>query len=211
MKTMRRFVAGTAVCICALIFCAAAILWVRVFFGLDEVTLMHEQTMGTVVEQSEWRFEGAEAGATLAGGGGFYLRVFRTQMWPTVNRQEGIWTPPRNGWFLEFNEMEFKHGKRITDAIRKEGGWAFAGFGFLHEQLADALGPKGTVEIMLPYWFMMFATGTYAAWAVRKTVLRRRARRNGLCSKCGYDLRASKDRCPECGTPINPKPPITLR
>ena len=39
---------------------------------------------------------------------------------------------------------------------------------------------------------------------------RRKRKKLGLCLKCGYDLRASKDRCPECGAGFSKLGTVTV-
>jgi len=50
----------------------------------------------------------------------------------------------------------------------------------------------------------IFYLGIYRPIIYLKREYPRRKRVPGMCDNCGYDLRATPDRCPECGTaPIN--------
>jgi hypothetical protein len=59
------------------------------------------------------------------------------------------------------------------------------------------------VSITVAYWALALATLPVPAahlWSARRGRRSRLRRQGGLCTSCGYDLRASPGRCPECGT-----------
>ena len=50
-----------------------------------------------------------------------------------------------------------------------------------------------------PLWLVAAATTVLPALRARRRLRERSRRRSGLCAVCGYDLRATPGRCPECG------------
>lgn len=58
-------------------------------------------------------------------------------------------------------------------------------------------------RLAAPLWLVTLITAALPAHRLRQRRSRARRRKLGLCVQCGYDLRSSKDRCPECATPIH--------
>jgi hypothetical protein len=64
-------------------------------------------------------------------------------------------------------------------------------------------------NVIVPHWFVVLIWALLPAWEMRKfcavlaTTFRARQRSaRGLCGWCGYDMRATPGRCPECGLSI---------
>ena len=77
------------------------------------------------------------------------------------------------------------------DVVPDDLDLSFAGFGAAIQMKSGCL--------VLPCWFVAVVAALAPGWwSVRRDQCRLR-RLGVLCAVCGYDLRATPDRCPECG------------
>ena len=101
------------------------------------------------------------------------------------------------------------------DLIRRERtreSWKFERFGFRYtlgecRNPDDLHSPRMTFRSLhLPHWgATTFGSIVPIVWirrAIRHRATLKERRRKGECLACGYDLRASSDRCPECGATV---------
>jgi hypothetical protein len=81
------------------------------------------------------------------------------------------------------------------------GKTTLQGFGFVRGSSGTGYRP-GFTEVLLPTWSLIAALllpmGLWAGigWRQRRRV------KAGHCVNCGYDLRATPEKCPECGRAV---------
>jgi len=125
----------------------------------------------------------------------YYLFSYRGRISYTWFRQGSRSTPQRD----TFRSKVYKWS--VPDRwpwlwADREDGVGLVGFYYEHRGPISGPGGMGWRTIAAPYWFL-----SALAMVVPVVWFRRRGRVGaGLCAVCGYDLRATPDRCPECGT-----------
>jgi hypothetical protein len=69
--------------------------------------------------------------------------------------------------------------------------WNRAGFHAVEREIFS--------QLLVPFWFLVLLTLVHPLVSAVSFARRRLAYLPGMCKNCGYDLRMTPDRCPECG------------
>jgi hypothetical protein len=128
-----------------------------------------------------------------------------------LRRSQPAPAPPGPTGYERNGPPTFSSVLRLGVAAKGEWSWTLPGVSF-GRLPAQVLALRGTRSFGAPYitgqrclvvsWWLpvlvFAALPSVRAW--RWAVARRRERHTGLCPDCGYDVRATPGRCPECGT-----------
>lgn len=143
---------------------------------------------------------------TIASLSSLLLAAFTIFLWVRSYRDVGP---------SEADSLDFTHSDPYWWAISNPGRLTFchqvgkdwnspvAKVQFLGLEYAGSwVGKSCLVNLFVPYWMLLPPLLIFPALKLRALLRNQRSHsrtRRGLCGRCGYDLRGSHDRCPECG------------
>jgi hypothetical protein len=112
-----------------------------------------------------------------------------------------------DGWPAgQFKPFEMHSAPVLVAGLPPPSEWHLCGFGVeRHAQMIGVgnwEGPSSGTAIIVPYWFvalLSMISAVMSGISMGGKIRTARRVRTGHCLACGYDLRATPDRCPECG------------
>ena len=100
--------------------------------------------------------------------------------------------------------IELKRGRSAGSGLPDDGGWFRARTWSMPGSREHPTNYAGFRSLRFPIWLLwpVVLSPFLVKWFL--SARRRRPRAAGYCRACGYDLRATPDRCPECGEAAGP-------
>jgi hypothetical protein len=145
----------------------------------------------------------------------FYAGRSRSGGFPGDDRlfQTGFVSSFEGSFLVEWYRQLGPPSPRLKDDAFS--AWSFQSrtweFEFRRFRGADGDNPNRQYTFVgVPHWCPMLVFGTLPAWRLWPILRLWRRRPPGVCVACGYDLRATPERCPECGA-VPPGNPLDSR
>ena len=176
----------------SLVLCAAACaLWVRSYWRADTLILDSRRSGNDGIR--------TRSVVCFSGAGGFYLAGFDISAVALIS--DHARQSPDKPWGLLWESRPDPKRTGIENPSFDRLGLSW---------LAQWRRPQGDrwyrrvvseVFVGIPHWLAVLVTLILPGGGLARRTRRRRRRRAtaGLCVACGYDLRATPGRCPECG------------